>query len=138
MKILIDTNILIDYFLHRPEFYENSKLVINYCFFIVNGYIAAHSFSDMYYVLHEKEKRDIEYCRTVFLKLCQMFEVCTLDKQRIIEASNNLNFNDFEDSLQSSYAESAGLDYIVTRNISDFKNSSVPAITPEVFISMIN
>ena len=92
----------------------------------------------MYYVLHEKEKRDIEYCRTVFLKLCQMFEVCTLDKQRIIEASNNLNFNDFEDSLQSSYAESAGLDYIVTRNISDFKNSSVPAITPEIFISMIN
>lgn len=70
-------------------------------------------------------------------KLFQTFEISNVDKQRIIDASNNLKFNDFEDALQDSCAVYSDVDYIITRNVDDFMNSSVPILRPEEFINMI-
>lgn len=137
MKVLVDTNNLLDCLLQRPNLYDSSKLVVQHCLFTVQGYIAAHAFSDMFYVLHERENRSLEYCRNTFIKLCQTFEISNVDKQRIIDASNNLKFNDFEDALQDSCALYSDVDYIITRNVDDFKNSSVPILRPEEFINMI-
>ncbi len=45
----------------------------------------------------------------------------------------DLHWIDFEDALQSVTAERMHADYIITRNVKDFRESSIPAITPEVF-----
>ena len=134
MKVLVDTNVILDTLLQRPNLFEYSKKVVQYCLFSIQGIIAAHSFSDMFYVLHETEKRSLDYCRNTIVKLCQTFEVCSIDKQRILDVANNLDFTDFEDSLQNECASYAGVDYIITNNIDDFKNATVPVITPEEFV----
>ncbi|MBP5751312.1 MAG: PIN domain-containing protein [Treponema sp.] len=138
MKVLVDTNVFLDCLLKRQNLYEGSKQVIQYCLFSVQGFIAAHSFSDMFYVLHETEKRSLDYCRSTILKLCQTFEVCTIDKQRIMNAAQNLNFEDFEDALQNECAYYSGVDYIITRNASDFENASAPVISPEDFVTLMS
>ena len=46
----------------------------------------------------------------------------------------DLDWPDFEDSVQFTIGESLAVDYIVTRNTQDFASSSIPAITPEQFL----
>lgn len=48
------------------------------------------------------------------------------------------DFSDFEDCLQDESAKKAGADYIVTRNIQDFKYAAVKAVTPEEFIKLLS
>ena len=137
MRVLLDTNVLLDCLLKRPMFYEDSNRVIQYCLFSVNGYIAGHSFADMFYMLHEKEKRSVEYCRNTFLKLCRTFEVCAVDKARVVAAAGNVAFDDFEDALQAECALNADVDYIITRNPKDFANSAVAVLSPAEFLRMM-
>jgi len=134
MQVLIDANVLIDFLTHREPFYENAKRVISCCLFTVNGCIAPHSFVEIFYVLHEREKRSIEECRESILKLCAVFDVASENKATIINAAKNLGFNDFEDALQNEAAITSSVDYIITRNKKDFVNSVIPVLLPEEFL----
>ncbi|MBQ3921801.1 MAG: PIN domain-containing protein [Spirochaetales bacterium] len=137
MKVLVDTNIILDCLLERLLFYDESKRVLEYCLFLVDGYIAGHAFTDMFFTLHEREKRSVEYCRNSFIKLCKTFEVCAVDKQKVLDAAHNMAFEDFEDALQAECALSANVDYIITRNPKDFEGSFVPVIPPEEFLMIM-
>lgn len=138
MRALIDTNILLDVLLRREPHLERSKRVLQCCQSIVDGYIAAHSFSNMFYVLHEIEKFTTEECRNTFNKLLYVFDVAGLTKRDIVSAVNNESFVDLEDSMQHEASVSAGVDYIVTRNCKDFEKTSVPAVTPEEFLLLVH
>ena len=138
MKVLIDTNILLDVILLREPHLELSKRVLQCCQSLVDGYIAVHTFSNMFYILHEAEDFSIEDCRNTFNKLLYVFDVASLNKSDIITAVNNQSFNDLEDSMQNEASVSSGIDYIVTRNSKDFEKSTVPAITPEDFLKLVH
>ena len=138
MKVLIDTNILLDVILLREPHLELSKRVLQCCQSLVDGYIAVHTFSNMFYILHETEDFSIEECRNTFNKLLYVFDVATLDKSDVIAAVNNEAFNDLEDSMQHQSSVASRLDCIVTRNTSDFEKSTVPALTPEDFLALIH
>jgi len=49
----------------------------------------------------------------------------------------DLEWEDFEDSVQYIVSESFSADYIVTRNTQDYVSGSIPAVTPEQFIKTI-
>ena len=138
MKVLIDTNILLDVILLREPHLELSKRVLQCCQSLVDGYIAVHTFSNMFYVLHETEDFSIEDCRNTFNKLLYVFDVASLNKSDVIAAINNEAFVDLEDSMQNEASISFGIDYIVTRNYQDFEKSTVPAITPEDFLTLVH
>ena len=138
MKVLIDTNILLDVILLREPHLEHSKRVLQCCQTLVDGYIAVHSFSNMFYILHEIEEFSIEECRNTFNKLLYVFDVAGLNKHDIISAVNNVSFDDLEDAMQHEASVSSDLDYIVTRNCKDFKNSTIPAVTPEEFLLIVH
>lgn len=104
----------------------------------MDGYIAVHTFSNMFYVLHEVEDFSVEDCRNTFNKLLYVFDVAGLNKSDIISAVNNEAFLDFEDSMQHRSAVSTELDYIVTRNCKDFGKASVPAVAPEAFLLLLH
>ena len=54
MKILIDTNILIDFLMKRPLFYDDSRKVIQLCMNKkIDGCIAAHSVMNIFYILRK-------------------------------------------------------------------------------------
>ena len=67
--------------------------------------------------------------------MCRVMSVVGIDDERLISAINNLRFDDIEDCLQSVCAESCGAEYIITRNLEDFKCSEIAAISPSEFIS---
>ena len=138
MKVLIDTNILLDVILLREPHLELSKRVLQCCQSLVDGYIAVHTFSNMFYILHEAEDFSIEDCRNTFNKLLYVFDVASLNKSDIITAVNNESFDDLEDSMQNEASVSSGIDYIVTRNCKNFEKSTVPAIIPEDFLKLVH
>ena len=132
------TNILLDVILLREPHLELSKRVLQCCQSLVDGYIAVHTFSNMFYILHETENFSIEDCRNTFNKLLYVFDAASLNKSDIIAAVNNEAFDDLEDSMQNEDSISSGIDYIVTRNYKDFEKSTVPAIAPEDFLTLVH
>ena len=133
-KILIDTNVLLDYLLEREPFVEEAKEIIRACTDgKVKGCIAAHSIPNMFFILRkdfdEKERREI------LLNLCKIFDVEGIDKVKIVSGLENGKFSDFEDCLQMECAKSYEADYIVTRNISDYDTSEIKAILPKDYLS---
>ena len=92
----------------------------------------------MFYILHETEDFSIDDCRNTFNKLLYVFDVASLNKSDVIAAINNEAFDDLEDSMQNEASVSFGIDYIVTRNYQDFEKSTVPAITPKDFLTLVH
>lgn len=135
-KILIDTNVLIDYLLEREPFFEDAKEIIQSCADgKVKGCIAAHSIPNMFFILRKdysaKERRDI------LSNLCSIFDVEGIDKAKLLAGLSNEDFSDFEDCLQMECAKSYGADYIVTRNVSDYVTSEVKAIEPKDYLERL-
>lgn len=135
-KILIDTNVLLDYLLERDPFFEDAKGVILACTEgKIRGCIAAHSISNMFFILRKdynsKERREI------LLNLFKIFDVEGIDKAKLISGLVNESFSDFEDCLQMECAKAYGANYIVTRNVSDYVASEVKAIEPKEYLILI-
>lgn len=134
-KILIDTNVLIDYLLERELFFDDAKEIILSCAEgNTKGCIAAHSIPNMFFILRKdynsKERREI------LSNLCSLFDVEGIDKDKLLAGLSNEDFSDFEDCLQMECAKSYGADYIVTRNVSDYATSEVRAIEPKDYLKL--
>ena len=134
-RILIDTNVLLDYLLTREPFYEEAKKVVLTCTEgDTKGCIAAHSISNMFYILRKdynaKERREI------LTNLCIILDVEGIDKAKLLSGLQNEDFSDFEDCLQMECAKAYNAEYIVTRNIDDYKTSEVKAISPKEYLKL--
>ncbi|MBQ6779814.1 MAG: PIN domain-containing protein [Treponema sp.] len=137
MILLIDTNVILDVFLNRTAFLEPSKKILNMCKSgSVQGVLAAHSLSNMWYILR-KEYNDEER-RALLFSLLDVFDVIALDRAKLVSALERDNFADFEDSLQDECATEIRADYIVTRNKKDFKRSKVRALSPEELVELLS
>ena len=134
-KILIDTNILLDYLLEREPFFEDAKEVILTCTEgNTKGCIVAHSISNMFFIL--RRDYDAKERREVLKNLCMIFDVEGIDKTKLLLDLENEDFSDFEDCLQMECAKSYGAEYIVTRNVSDYSVSDIKAILPSEYLGL--
>ena len=96
MKVLLDTNILLDYFLKRIPFEEDAKRIIDFCGAnIICGFIAAHSIPNLFYIMRKKYSYD--ELKQIILNLTIILSITDLSKDRIMSALANDNFCDFED-----------------------------------------
>ena len=134
-KLFVDSDVVIDFFTDREphanpaselfELNEQKKVTI---------FLSAVSINNIYYIVRRflGHKKTIEVVET----LTEMTEIVGTTKKEIIEALKN-NFSDYEDSVQYSSALTInGLDAIITRNIKDYKNSSIAVMTPLNFLNM--
>lgn len=134
-RILIDTNVLLDYVLTREPFYEDAKNIVFACADgKVKGCIAAHSISNMFFIL--RKDYNAEERREVLVNLCSIFDVEGIDKVKLMSGLQNEDFLDFEDCLQMECAKAYGAEYIVTRNVADYKTSEVKAIFPKDYLEL--
>lgn len=134
-KILVDTNVLLDYLLEREPFFEDAKKVILSCIEgNVKGCIAAHSISNMFFIL--RKDYSVKERREVLSNLCSIFDVEGIDKTKLLAGLANEDFSDFEDCLQMECAKAYGAEYIVTRNISDYESSEVSTIMPKEYLKL--
>ena len=135
MKILIDTNIILDVLCNRREFVEDSLKVFRYCEANqIVGYISALSIPNIVYIM--RKELDSDRIKEILTTLTSLFMVIDLREMDLIKAVD-LKFTDYEDALQSVCASRAKVNYIVTRNIKDFSNSSIPAIKPSELFDRI-
>ena len=136
MGVLIDTNVLLNYITNRKDIYlEQSIKIVEPCAKgRLNGYIAFHSLSTLWYVLRKKSSGE----RRENLKdICKIFRVAAASQAEIMDAIDKDSFEDFEDCLQDKCAKEVGADYIITVNEKDFHNSEIPAINPADFLERI-
>lgn len=135
MKILIDTNVIVDVALERHPFYSESLQVLSFVYHQeIEGYISASTFSDIYYIIRKEKGRDsaLNFLRGI-ATFCR---VATVDTAAINMALGT-NFRDFEDAIQYSTAIVNQLDAIVTRNPQDFPVAIPRIMTPEQLIQEI-
>lgn len=137
MKALIDTNIVLDFLCKREEFYEDANIIFQHCFSDVDGIIAGHTVSNLFYILRFRYEFTLEECRTKIRNLCTLLDVADINKDVILSALDNESFSDLEDSLQNECAKATDVDYIVTRNLDDFKDTTIPVIGPKDFIEIV-
>ena len=132
MKVLLDTNIIIDVALERQPYVTNSETVLA---FVeqrqIEGYISAATISDLYYIIRKQKGRNltIEFLQEILI-FCQIATV----NQTVITMAFTTNFKDFEDAIQYSTAVVNQLDGIITRNPQDFPVVTPRIITPEQLI----
>lgn len=132
MKILLDTNIILDYALERYPFWQASEQI----FLLLEqeqfeGYVSASTFSDLYYIIRKQQGH--EWTLTFLNRLVQVCQIATVD-QTIISMALSVNFRDFEDAIQYSTAVINHLDAIVTRNPQDFAGAALQILTPDILI----
>jgi predicted nucleic acid-binding protein len=132
VKILIDTNIIIDNALEREPFWNASEQVLSLIEKgTIAGYISASTFSDLYYIIRKARGRD--WTLTYLKQLITFCQIATVNQAAIIMAFTT-NFQDFEDSIQYSTAVVNQLDAIITRNPQDFPIVTPRIITPDQLI----
>jgi len=133
MIILIDTNVILDCLIPRQPFEDNANKILQLCFEQkCTGYIAALSVTNIFYIL--RKQFSIIERKKLLLSLCEFIEIAGIQKKLVFDALKNDNLNDLEDCLQIECAGMIKAEYIVTRNVVDFKDSPVPAVLPEDFI----
>lgn len=137
MKVLIDTNILVDVIARREPFWKSSNEILELCRKnTLSGFVSTRAFCDLFYVLRKslsvKERKDtIKWIRGYL-------DTVIITNQIVDDALENDAISDFEDAIQYACAESVDADYIVTRNIKDYGKAEIRAISPEELLKLMS
>ena len=135
MKVLIDTNIILDVLCKRPAFYEDSAKIFKLCEVKkISGVISALSIPNIMYIL--RKELDADKTREILDSLMLIFSVADLKADDLKKAAD-MRFKDYEDAIQSACATRIKANYIVTRNMKDFSESKVTAIRPAELLDRI-
>lgn len=136
IKVLIDTNVILDWIMVREPNATNARHIMEQCLFgRVQGYITSHSLTDIFYIL--RKDYSVEKRKQLLQLLCESMNVIPETRQIILQALNHREWQDIEDALQMQCAKEAGVEYIITQNIKDFCTSEVKAICEEEFCEML-
>ncbi len=133
MKAMFDTNIIIDYLADRAPFADHAEKMFDLCEQdALCGVLTASAVTDVYYVMRKIAGRE-KTLENIKL-LLSVFEVAEVGKNDLLRAAES-PMTDYEDALVAVCAKRVKAEYIVTRNIEDFKKSPVCPITPEAFLA---
>jgi predicted nucleic acid-binding protein len=136
-KILIDTDVLLDFYFDRQPFsHEAAEILLNCEEKVIQGYVTPVIVSNLYYILRKTSSH--EKVLMQLSSLLEILQISQIPKNVIFEAINS-EFKDFEDALQNFSAENENIKILVTRNIKDYKKSRLTIATPKVYLkSLIN
>ena len=136
MTVFLDTNILLDYFDEKRIYHDAAKKIVSMCYNrAINGTAASLSFTNIFYILRKEYTAEE---RKKLLRILKSFiEVVGVTGEIIEKALDNEYFDDLEDCVQYECAKVVGAEYIITRNIKDFKENDVACIEPKDFIEIL-
>jgi predicted nucleic acid-binding protein len=136
MKVLFDTNIVVDILAKRMPFYESSNKVLMLAVDDkIEGIIGTNTITDIYY-LTRKHFSDTKTAVDIILDTLEIIKPIDTLVDDIYKAAK-LGFRDFEDAVIAAIAIRENAEYIITRNIRDFTQSVIPAITPDDFLTKV-
>jgi len=135
MKVLFDTNVILDVLLDRKPFVEDASYLLSKVERTeITGFLGATTITTIHYLITKSlgPNEAIQHIQA----LLALFEVAPVNRL-VLENALNLRFTDFEDSVLHEAACHAGAEYIVTRDISGFMKSTIPMYTPSELINML-
>lgn len=136
MKVLIDTNVILDVLYKREGFYEDSLKIWKLCETRkIDGYISALSIPNIVYIL--RRELDPEKTLEVINSINLVFKIYDLKFDIIMQAAEKKT-KDYEDALQMVTAQKLKASFIVTRNIKDFAGSKIIAVKPSELLERLD
>jgi predicted nucleic acid-binding protein len=134
-NVFLDTNILLDLLLKRKAFlHDATQLFSKADLGEIHLFMSALSFANAYYILFKGT--DDKAARKELRKVETIVSIIDLNGKMIKLSLNDVDFKDFEDGLQYYAALEGKVDVIVTRNLKDFKSSTIPVMTPDAFLKL--
>jgi len=128
MRVLLDTNVILDVWLAREPFWKDSAAVLAKAERKeIEGWICPTTITTLHYlgkrVLGEQKTRSL---------LDQLITICKVGKmsRQTFKVALESEITDFEDAVIEAVSIGSGVDMIATRNIGDFKKSKIPAKDP--------
>ncbi len=129
MRVLIDTNVVLDLLQEREPFVENAaRLFERIDAGEIEGFITATTITNIYYIVRKVAGRVV--AQDAIAQILSDLNICSVDLN-VLEQALALNFEDFEDAVQYACAVVHNLDAIVTRDLSGFVNAEIPVVLPE-------
>ncbi|MGL4484803.1 MAG: type II toxin-antitoxin system VapC family toxin [Anaerovoracaceae bacterium] len=132
--IVIDTNVLLDVILYREKHFDLSyDVYVEIIKCNLDAGIVATSMTDIFFIV--KRKQNHQKAKAAISDLLTRFSVLEVGNTEITNALNS-KIVDYEDAVIEQVAIKNKAEYIITRDLKDFKNSKVKAISPEEFLKM--
>lgn len=136
MKILVETNVIIDALTSREPWNESvEKIFLMSANHIMDMYITASAATDIYYLVR-KYLHNTEQSKQIMGKLYSLANILDVTEKDCVDALAS-PLSDYEDAVVERVAERACMDYIVTRNIKDYEHANVKIILPDNFITLM-
>lgn len=136
MKILLDTNVVLDLLLAREPFVDMAREIFN---LIENneleGFLCATSVTTLHYLIGRSSNKN--EADSIVRDLLTLFSVSAVDHKILFEASVN-NGKDYEDSVIYTSAYLNNIDFIISRDKSGFSESQVSTLTPQEFLAFFH
>ncbi len=135
MKLLLDTNVVLDVVFRREEWLEASGGVWQaHVEGQIEGFLTATTVTDIFYVV--RRYATLEKAREVVTSILNTLSIVAVD-QTVLVYANQIPSSDFEDNVQIACVVQAGLEAIVTRDKKGFKVATVPVYTPAELLDVL-
>ncbi len=135
LKIVIDINVVLDTLQRREPYYSTSAGVLAAAETgAIQGCLAAHTITTLYYLI--AKDLSSRQAKSILTDLMQFLSIVPID-QATIEQALNLPIEDFEDAVQVISAIRTGAQFLVTRNVRDYKDVSLPVIQPAELLALL-
>jgi predicted nucleic acid-binding protein len=136
MRLLVDINVALDVILEREPWATEAALL----FAAIHGgraegYLAGHTIPTIHYIVRENRK-DRAAADAAVATLLRIFTVVAAENPELLQALA-FGFADFEDAVQAACAAKISADWIVTRNLKDFRKSPVIGKPPGAVLAAI-
>jgi predicted nucleic acid-binding protein len=135
MRILLDTNVVLDVMLEREPWRGEAEAIANAdADGFRKSHLCASAITDIYYI--SRKLVGSERARVIVRTCLDRLQLVSVTRD-LLEAAQRRGGNDFEDDLQIACAVQAGLDAIVTPNPKDFPGSPIPVLTPKELLAVL-
>jgi predicted nucleic acid-binding protein len=125
MKILFDTNVLLDFILEREPFFSDASILLTaVATEQIQGLATATTITDIFYIVRRQTKSDHAALKAV-QDILGLLDICSVNRSTI-EQAIALELPDFEDAIQCACAIAELAEAIVTRDSSGFQGSRIP------------
>lgn len=136
MRVLVDTNIVLDFLLEREPFFQDAELL----FHAIDegevvGYVTATTLTDIFYIAR-RYTCNVEQARQAISELLTAMEICPVDRA-VLKSAFDSSLDDFEDAVQIFSAIAQDLEAIVTRDAQGFLNSPIPVLPVQKLLQRV-
>ncbi len=136
MRVLVDTNIVLDFLLQREPFFQDAELLFQAIDVgKIVGYVTAITLTDIFYI-SRRHTRSVEQARQSVSEILTAMMICPVDRV-VLESAFNSGLADFENAVQIFSAITQGLEAIVTRDTQGFSSSLIPVLSIQELLQQV-